>query len=426
MPVTRRRFIKLGAGAVTVGIVIPHTFLRDALAQSPGLRNRRLVIIQLSGGNDGLNTVIPYSDSNYLSIRPMIGFRENELRTRQGASTVISDQIGLHPSMGAIKSLYDQGKVAVVLGAGYPDSTLSHFLAMDVWQTGDPSGLARTGWLGKYADSVLIGQEGLPAASFGGELPKAFHSSKVVIPNISDFSLYNFLGDPNYPGDYFNQYSTFVRAASRQFPEDSFIGMVNNTMLASVQGAERVQTAVNSYEPAVEYPEDNPLAFGLRMAAQIMTTLPESFMTHVEMGGFDTHADQISLDGGTADKRSGWHATLLGWFSEAVAAFLADLQGHNINDVVIVQWSEFGRRPEENASAGTDHSTSGPMFVIGNPVKGGIYGEQPSIAPIDLDDGGNPQFHVDFREVYATILDRWFNFDSRNVFGASYPNVGFL
>jgi uncharacterized protein (DUF1501 family) len=424
MPVTRRKFIKLGAGAVSVGIVLPHLFLRNSLAQSA--HQKKFVVIQLSGGNDGLNTVIPYADANYHAIRPSIGFNENELRTAQGNSTVISNQLGLHPSMGAIKSLYDEGKLAVIVGAGYPDSTLSHFLAMDVWQTGDPSGLARSGWLGKYADSVLIGQEGLPAASFGGELPKAFHSSRFVIPNISDFSLYNFLGDPNYPGDYNNQYSTFVRAASRQFPEGSFISDVNNTMLASVQGAERVQTAVNSYEPLVEYPEDNPLAFGLRMAAQVMTTLPEALMMHVEMGGFDTHADQIAREGNNTDKRSGWHATLLGWYSDAVAAFLADMQAHNINDVVILQWSEFGRRPEENASAGTDHSTSGPMFIIGNPVKGGIYGQQPSLAPLDLDDGGNPKFHVDFREVYATVLDRWFGFDSRNIFGASYPNVGFL
>lgn len=425
MPVTRREFIKLGAGAVSVGIVLPHVFLHDALAQTPSFQGRKLVIIQLSGGNDGFNTVIPYTDSNYHSLRPMIGFRENDL-TSQGKSTILSNSIGLHPSMGAIKDLYDAGKVAVILGAGYPDSTLSHFLAMDVWQTGDPTGLARTGWLGKYADSVLIGREGLPAASFGGELPKAFHSSRFVIPNISDFSLYNFLADPNYPGDYGNQFSTFTRAASRRFAEGSFIDAVNSTMLASIQGAQRVQTSVESYQSAVEYPEDNPLAFGLRMVAQVMTTLPEAFMMHVEMGGFDTHADQIDVEGGSADKFSGWHATLLRWFSEAIAAFLEDMRQHNVNDVVLLQWSEFGRRPEENASAGTDHSTSGPMFVIGNSVKGGIYGQQPSIAALDLDDGGNPQFHVDFREVYATVLDRWFNFDSRNVFGSAYPNVGFL
>lgn len=426
MPITRRKFIKLGAGAVSVGIVLPHVFLRDAIARTPALRNKKLVVIQLSGGNDGLNTVIPYSDSNYLSLRPQIGFRDNELRTPEGNSTILSNQVGLHPSMGAIKSLYDQGKVAVILGAGYPDSTLSHFLAMDVWQTGDPSGLAQSGWLGKYADSVLIGEEGLPAASFGGELPKAFHSSSFVIPNISDFSLYNFLGDPNYPGDYNNQYSTFVRAASRQFGANSMINAVNNTMLASVQGAERVQGSVDSYESTVEYPDDNPLAFGLRMVAQVMTTLPEAFMMHVEMGGFDTHSDQIARDGSNTDKASGWHATLLRWYSEAVAVFLEDMRVHNIDDVVLLQWSEFGRRPEENASAGTDHSTSGPMFIIGNPIKGGIYGRQPSLAPLDLDDGGNPKFHVDFREVYATVIDKWFNFDSRNILGASYPNVGFL
>jgi uncharacterized protein (DUF1501 family) len=421
MKTTRRRFIKLGAGAVTVGVLLPDILIRQAQAQT----GRKLVIIQFEGGNDGLNTVIPYTDAEYYRIRPRLALRENELQSG-GLSTLLNDRLALHPAMIDIKRLYDQGKVAIALGAGYPDSTLSHFEAMEVWQTADPTGLSRTGWLGKYAEVALV-SEGLPAASFGGELPRALYSSRVVIPNIRDFSSYNFLTDPHYPDDYDSQYNTFLRAASRRFTGGGFLSDVNNTMLASVRGAERVQTAVESYNSTVTYPDDNPLAAGLRMAAQVMTTLPEAFLMHVNVGGFDTHSDQIEISDGAPNRRSGAHATLLRWFSEAVKAFYDDMAAHNLADrVLMMQWSEFGRRPEENASLGTDHSTSGPMFIIGNGVKGGLYGQQPSLRESDLDDGGNPGFHVDFREVYATILDRWLNFDSRLALGARFPDVGFL
>lgn len=424
MKTTRRQFIKLSAGAVTIGVVLPDLLLREARAQSES--NRKLVIIQFEGGNDGLNTIVPYTDAEYYRIRPRLALRESELQTPAGQSTILTDKLALHPSMIDIKRLYDQGKVAIALGAGYPDSTLSHFEAMEVWQTADPTGLSRTGWLGKYAEVALV-SEGLPAASFGGELPRAFYSSRVVIPNISDFSLYTFLTDPYHPDDYDSQYNTFLQAANRRFSADGFLDPVNSTMLASVRGAERVQTAVESYNSTVVYPEDNPLAQGLRMAAQVMTTLPEAFLMHVNVGGFDTHSDQIEISGGSPNRREGAHATLLGWFSEAVKAFYDDMAAHNLADkVLMMQWSEFGRRPEENASLGTDHSTSGPMFMIGNAVKGGVYGQHPSLKESDLDDGGNPKFHVDFREVYATILDRWLNFDSRLALGARFRNVGFL
>ncbi len=413
----RRQFIKLSAGAVSLGVVMPSLLLRQARAQSAA--NRKLVIIQLSGGNDGTNTVIPYTDSNYRRLRPNIGFTENQLQ-----ATRLSDRFALHPSMGQLKGLYDQGKVAVILGAGYPNSTLSHFEAMEVWQTGDPSVSSRTGWIGKYADVAYVTQSGLPAASFGGSLPRAFVSSNVVIPNIYNFDLYDFITDFHHYGDHQNQRRVFTDAARRTFPQGSFLQAVNATTLASIEGAERVQNAVRSYNSTVEYPDNNPLAGGLRMAAQILATLPEASIAHVEMGGFDTHADQIEKEG--LNRLTGSHATLLEWFSEAVKAFYDDMQAHGLTDVVVLQWSEFGRRPEENGSIGTDHSTSSCMFVVGNRVKGGLYGQQPSLAEADLDDGGNPKHHVDFREVYATILDKWLLADSRAILGAAYPNVGFL
>jgi uncharacterized protein (DUF1501 family) len=429
MPVTRRQFIKRGAGMVTVGMVIPRLWLSDARGEQIEFTpHRKLVVIQLAGGNDGFNTVVPYTDARYYSLRPTLAFRDTELKTQDGVSTIISNQFGLHPAMAEIKQLYDEGRVALVLGVGYPNPNLSHFLSMDIWHTADSNGSGR-GWLGKYADLALIGQPNLTAASIGSlDLPKSLGADKFVVPNIINFSLYNFIADPNYPGDYNNQINTFNFAASRTMSAGGYIRAVNNTAFESVRGAQQVQRSVSSYRSSVSYPANNPLATGLQMVAQLMTTVPEASLLYVQMGGFDNHSDQIGdRQTDRSNKRVGDHATLLKWFSEAVKLFHDDLTEHGLaDDVLMMQWSEFGRRPGENASFGTDHGTAAPIFVMGNPVRGGLYGEQPSLAATELDPAGNVKFKVDFREVYATILDRWLGADSKTVLGAQYPNAGFL
>lgn len=415
---------------VTVGMVIPRLWLSDARGeQAEFTPNRKLVVIQLVGGNDGFNTVVPYTDSRYYSLRPTLGFKDTELKTDDGSSTIISSQFGLHPAMSEIKDLYDQGRVAIVLGVGYPNPNLSHFLSMDIWHTADTNGSGSRGWLGKYADLALIGQSNLTAASMGSlELPRSFGADKFVVPNIINFSLYNFIADPNYPGDYNNQINTFNLGASRVLSDGSFIGAINNTAFESVRGAQLLQRSINSYKSTISYPANNPLAAGLQMVAQLMTTVPEASLLYVQLGGFDNHSDQIGdKRNDRSNKRVGDHATLLKWFSEAVRLFHQDLTEHGLADeVVMMQWSEFGRRPGENASFGTDHGTAAPIFVIGNPVRGGFYGEQPSLASTKLDPAGNVEFKVDFREVYATVLESWLGADSRAVLGAQYPNVGFL
>ena len=429
MPVTRRQFIKRSATAVTVGLVMPRFWATEARGQHIQANpSRKLVVIQLAGGNDGLNTVVPYTDGRYYSLRPTLGLKDSELKTAQGVSTLISNDFGFHPAMAEIKDLYDQNKVALVLGVGYQNPTLSHFLAMDIWHTADTTGLANRGWLGKYADIALIGESNLAAAAIGGlDLPKSFIANKVVVPNILNLDLYNFLGDPAYPDDYNNQINAFNESASRSFSPDTFLGSINNTAFESVRGAQRVQQSVNSYRSSVIYPQTNPLAVGLRLAAQFMITIPEAQLLYVQLNGFDTHSGQIGDRNQQLNKLAGAHATLLKWFSEAVKLFYTDLAEHNLADnAVIMQWSEFGRRPGENASFGTDHGTVAPVFIIGNPVRGGLYGEQPSLAATELDPAGNPKYKVDFREVYATMLDKWLGVDSSAVLGAHYPNVGFL
>ena len=429
MFVTRRRFIKQAAGSVTVGLFAPQLLATAAKASDlPAATGRRiLVIIQLEGGNDGLNTVVPYTNSDYYRARPTLGLKDSELVDSSRNSTIISNEFGLHPSMGAIKSLYDQGRVAVVNGVGYPNPSLSHFLSMDIWHTANLNGLGAEGWLGKYADSSLAGVAGLPAASVGGLMPKSFLSQKVVIPSIITFQLYDFLTDPAYPGDNADQLSTFEKNSGAGLTNSQVAGEIDAIALNAVEGAIKVKTQVAGYSSSIQYPANNQLATGLQMLAQILTTINESTLVYCSLGGFDHHADQISHADGKPDKLSGQHATLLGSFSNAIKAFYDDMVAHGLaDDVLIMQWSEFGRRVNENTSFGTDHGTAAPLFVIGNPVKGGMIGGQPSIKPSDLDSAGNMKFAIDFRSVYSTILDRWLGIDSASVLGDRFENVGFL
>jgi uncharacterized protein (DUF1501 family) len=429
MPVTRRQFIKRGAGMVTVGLVMPKLWTTQARGQGIAADPARkiLVVIQLLGGNDGLNTVVPYTDARYYNQRPVLSLKDSELKDKDGVSTIISNEFGLHPSLSEIRDLYKAGKVAITLGVGYPNPTLSHFLSMDIWHTANLSGLGGEGWLGKYADIALVGKAGLPATSVGGVLPKTLFSDKVVIPSIINFDIYNFLTDFNYPGDNNNQLSTFNRTAGRDLSTDTYNGAINHIGLDAVSGALKVKSSVAGYSSSVTYAADNPLAQGMKMLAQIITTIPEASLLYVTLGPFDHHSDQISHANGHPDKFSGQHAGLLKWFSNAVKTFYDDMANHGLADnVVMMQWSEFGRRPNENASFGTDHGTAAPLFVIGNPVRGGLYGQQPSLGATDLDPAGNMKFTVDFRSVYGTLLDRWLGVDSRSVLGAAYDNVGFL
>jgi uncharacterized protein (DUF1501 family) len=329
--------------------------------------------------------------------------------------------------MSGVKSLYDAGHVAIVNGVGYPNPTLSHFLSMDIWHTANLSGLGSEGWLGKYADSSLAGVAGLPACSVGGILPKSFLSREVVIPSILTFQLYDFLTDPIYPGDNLDQLSTFEKDGGDGSTSSTLAGAIDAVALNAVQGAIDVKTKIAEYSSSVRYPANNPLATALQMLAQIVTTISESTLVYCSLGSFDHHADQIDHTSGKPDKLSGQHAGLLGWFSDAVKAFYDDMTVHGLADnTVIMQWSEFGRRVEENTSFGTDHGTAAPLFVIGNPVKGGVIGSQPSIDPLDLDAAGNMKFSVDFRSVYATVLDRWLGGDSASILGSRFEDIGFL
>jgi uncharacterized protein (DUF1501 family) len=420
---TRRTFLKQSAGLVAAGVILPSAIIREARAGQSGER-KIFVVIQLQGGNDGLNTVIPYTDSLYKSYRPLLHFEESELKDDAGNSMLISSSLGLHPSLKEIKSLYDAGRVAIVQGVGYPSPSLSHFSSMDIWHTANPAG-SGLGWLGRYADIKLAGRTGFPAAAIGNAPVKSVLADKVVIPTISNFEEYRFTTDDRYPGDRNNQVAAFDTTYGRSFSEGSYLATIASTGRGAIEGATEVQGAIDDYRSGVAYPENNPLAEGMKMLAQIITTIDEADLLYVQMGGFDNHSGQIGFENNQPSKLAGDHARLLRYFSQAVKAFYDDMAEHGLADrVLMMQWSEFGRRPRENASLGSDHGTVAPVFIIGNAVAGGVKGEWPALS--DLDVAGNLKFSTDFRSVYGEILDRWLGVDSREVLGSKFEQVGFL
>src|SRR5262249_7730907 len=313
MPINRRQFIKRGAGAVTVSLVLPKLW-RGGLARAQEITaaNRRIfVVIQLAGGNDGLNTVIPYTDPIYAQKRPFLAFKDTELVDATGASTILgSDPFGLNPALSEMKGMYDAGKVAIVLGVGYPNPNLSHFFSMDIWQTANTSG-AGDGWLGKYADQALVGSSGLSALSIGSSLPKTFFSEKFIIPNISPangadpFVNYAYQTDGRFTGDRNNQINTFKATNSRTFDAGSFIEAIAGAGFDAEEGAAQLRAAVQNYTPGATYPTNNQpsaqavqFASALKMVAQIVTTIPDANLLYVTLGGFDHHSQEI---GTTAD-----------------------------------------------------------------------------------------------------------------------------
>ena len=282
----------------------------------------------------------------------------------------------------------------------------------------------------------------MSAVSIGGSLPKTFYANKFVIPNIAPsngadpFALYAYQTDAKFSGnisDKNNQINTFKATSTRTFPTDSFMGALAKAGFDAEEGAAQLRAAVAAYTPGATYPTNNTpsatavtFANALKMVAQIITTIPDANLFYVQLGGFDHHSQEY----GTAadnftDKTKGQHPVLLKALSLGVKTFYDDLTAHGLADnVVMMTWSEFGRRPNENASKGSDHGTASPQFVIGNAVQGGLFGQQPSLT--DLDSAGNIKFKVDFRSTYATILDRWLGADSQSILGARYDDLGFL
>ena len=411
MSITRRTFLRgsAAAGIVSLAGTPPEFLCRAALANDSPSANpdaRILVILELEGGNDGLNTVIPYTDDEYYKARPGIGIE-------RGAVLRVNDTLGFHPSMDGFKELYDEGMLAIVQGVGYPQQDRSHFRSMDIWQSASLDAAAPDrGWLGRALDAGAKSSESDAAALAIGvqRLPLALTAANVNVPTIADIAGFRLnAGGENAPA---KQRRELMRRLARPNQETrGELAFLQRAATSAYNTADRLSDISREYQPAASYPGTR-LAENLKLIAQMIAGDLGARIFFVSHGGFDTHAQQ-----------SGAHQALLAELAAAVRAFYADLKGHGLADrVVLATYSEFGRRVKENGSLGTDHGAASQMFVVTS-GKGGIYGEHPSLT--DLDEG-DLKFHTDFRAVYATLLEKWLGYDAEPVLGAKFATMKFV
>ena len=426
MLLSRRAMIKDGLLAVSAGMMMPPIFARavraarnaasEGASWAQAAQNRTLVVVQMAGGNDGLNTVVPVTDSMYglySSNRPTLAIPQSQLLTLDG-------QVGMNPALKDLYPLWQSSKLAIVDGVGYPNPNLSHFESMDIWQTLDLNGQGATGWLGKYV-AGLVDKEGHPFQSLavGSALPVALSALNADVPVVASPGSYRVAPDPAAEAaaegansriqTLLRLYNTYPQSA----PYAALLDILNSTAQNAVQGSKILDQVVTSYKPLTQYPNTN-FAKGLQVLAEVIVQGLGLRVGYVTLGGFDTHADQ----GGTQN-------ALLAELGQGLSAFYSDLTAHNAaDDVVVMTWSEFGRRVEENGNQGTDHGTAAPLFVLGNAVQGGVYGESPDLS--NLDESGNLKFTVDFRSIYATVLDNWLGAPSSAILGGNFGDQKFL
>jgi uncharacterized protein (DUF1501 family) len=417
MKLSRRAMIKDGFLAVSAGMIMPSIFSRgvaSARAQSidgshiaQATSDRILIVVQMAGGNDGLNTVVPFGDPLYHQMRPTLAIPDAKVLP-------LDTRLGLHPNLAPLKQIWDAGHLAIVEGVGYPNQSLSHFQAMDIWQTLDLNGTGSEGWLGKLV-SGWVDQDGHPfkAMDIGVQTAQALASISAPVPTLSSVNTYRIYPDPA-DTDNGNARLQALMKLYNSYPKTSpYAALLDTTALSAQVGSRSLHEADAKYQTSVTYPT-GPFAAGLKILAEAIVEDLGLRVGYVTLGGFDTHANQQAT-----------HDVLMKTLADGLSAFYTDLSKHGKADhVVIMSWSEFGRRVEENGSQGTDHGTAAPMFVIGNPVNKGIFGEPPGLS--NLDNTGNLKYTTDFRSVYATVLDRWLGASSQDVLGGSFGSQNFL
>ncbi|MBS2009661.1 MAG: DUF1501 domain-containing protein [Cyanobacteria bacterium SZAS TMP-1] len=407
---SRRKFLLSGLGLVGAGMFGPDIlgFLAQQAQAAPRVvgGSKILIIIQMSGGNDGLNTVIPYADPAYLKVRPTIGIKPDVVLK-------LNDKVGLNPNMGPFQDLYKAGKLAIVQGVGYPGPNRSHFRSIEIWQTAEPKKVKDTGWIGRYLDLANSGKSTVdnifPAINVDPILPKTLSAQKVVVPSISDVKNFTFKADPRYEADRAAQLATFNNIYAKYPSNRPYVEELRRVGLDTTQASDSIAKMVASYKDGAKYP-NNGFGRGMQFIAQLIVGGVNCNIYNISMGGFDTH---------TNEQRA--HENLFRTLTGGIQALQSDLEAHGLDkDVVMMTFSEFGRRVGENGGRGTDHGAAGPMFVIGSGVKSGVIGDQPSLT--ELDDG-DLKYKIDFRSVYATVLDRWLGADSKAVLGDKYDSL---
>jgi uncharacterized protein (DUF1501 family) len=359
------------------------------------------------GGNDGLNTVVPYTDNAYPQVRSRIGIPV-------GSVLQLDATLGLNPVMTGLKTLWDANRVALVEGLGYPNSSLSHFTSRDIWHTADPTLAQRRGWLGRYLDAY-VGDNSNPlvCSAVSNALPRTLLADTVSVPSFVSIASYAYSTDGAYPHDRNNQLNTFVAEGAGQYEIENTIEQISALSGVAVSSSGILQSVGVGYVSGGQYPAGS-LGTGLELLAQIINAGLGAQILYITYGGFDNHADEDQD-----------HDDLVRTVSDGIGAFFDDLDAHGkSHDVLLMTWSEFGRRVQDNASNGTDHGTAAPQFVVGNAVVPGIYGTAPSLS--QLDKNGNLLIQNDFRSYYGTILADWLGADSAAILGPGWPNLGFL
>ncbi len=415
MHATRRDFLRLGLGTfplLACGATVP-TFLANAanaLAAEPARdsRGRILVVLQLDGGNDGLNTVAPYADDDYRKLRPKLHL---------GASAVakIDDHVGFHPALAGFAKLLESRQLAVVQGVGYPNPNRSHFESMAIWHTARRDATRDTpGWLARGLDArpAAPGSD-VPALHVSGELlPQALVGSQRHVPSLTSLAQFRRrLGVPDGAGAREQRAALDALASEERGKPGSLLQFVERSATLTYTSSARLEAVAAG--GATGYPEFYGLAQRLRLIGQLVKAGLTTSIYYTRLGGFDTHANQ-----------AGQHDALLREMGASLTAFLKDMNDSgNGGRVVVLIFSEFGRRLAENASAGTDHGTAAPVFLLGSAVKAGLHGPYPDLR--DLADG-DPKFAIDFRRVYATLLDRWLSCPSEKVLGEKYEPLPVL
>jgi uncharacterized protein (DUF1501 family) len=430
---TRREFLRStvlgGAVTWTVPVFLSRTFSAlhaEAANKATQLVTGRdgpiLVVLQMAGGNDGLNTVVPFTNDFYYRARPRLGLPAKSILK-------LNDTFGFHPGLTGLKSLYDQGLLSIAHGVGYPNPNRSHFRSTEIWQTAsDAKKFEKYGWIGRYFDNACKGADPTVGVSIGRQMPQAFASSKPVGVSLDNPENYRFasldtpengemgssemffreLNQPSMTEDEANPGSTIGEVGGRVQAAGSPLDYLERTALDAQISSDKILAVSKQVQNKANYPA-SPLANSLKLVARLIGGGLPTRIFYVSQGGYDTHTNQTAA-----------HERLLKDMGDSVKAFIDDMKAQgNFERVVLMTFSEFGRRVAENANNGTDHGAAAPLFVVGAKVNAGFVGRAPSLAPADLQNG-DLKFTTDFRSIYAGVLEQWLQTDSLPVLGRKF------
>jgi uncharacterized protein (DUF1501 family) len=415
--VSRRTFLKDGVAAFTISFAAP-AFLSD-LARAQGASSRNLVVLDLSGGNDGLSMLVPYTDSAYYSRRPTLAIPAGSVL--QVGSDSSGKALGLHPKLAGLKDIFNQGRLALIQRVGYENSSRSHFFGADIWSTANPSNSAGNGWVGRYLATLPPPLDPLVAWNTTGDTPHALLSSTVSVASIPSVSGYAF-NSPNSGSEATLERAAATSIASHVPVDKPHVAFVSTSVRAAMATLDRV-AAVGSYKPTVAYPA-NGFGQALQAIAGAMAKGTGTKVFWVQTGGYDTHASQDT------NTDTGAYVRLMVTLNDGLTAFYNDLKNQGLlNQSLLLSFSEFGRRISENGSRGTDHGSASVMMAMGGSVHGGLFGTAPSLAadpqnPALENNTQDVKFENDFRSVYARVIDNWLGGDSVAVLGGNFRKSG--